>query len=195
MQHFPMQQKVSNDMAFVEWLGPDCACGTILFLTGQLRSLFVLFSFFSNINCTTVCFSGIWTRIVAVEGERADHLTTTKSLVKQFFPKGGQTSKKYETSIVTHPCFVKPNVHAKLISQIRASSSFSLCSQRISLFNNWSLRIREMEYMEHASFIEIYWSLVSSAHFMSFTIFRFLKGHNIVTLCRCWWIWCLFWNG
>ena len=33
-----------------------------------------------------------------------------------------------------------------------------------------------MEYIEHASFIEIYWSLLSLAHFMTFDIFRFLKS-------------------
>ena len=45
-----------------------------------------------------------------------------------------------------------------------------------------------MEYIEHASFIEIYWSLVSLSHLMTFTIFWFLKAHNILTLCRCQWI-------
>ena len=40
---------------------------------------FSLFSFFSNTNGTekTVGFSGIRTKIVGVEGEHADHLTTT----------------------------------------------------------------------------------------------------------------------
>ena len=33
------------------------------------------------------------------------------------------------------------------------------------------LKIREMEYIEHSSFIEMYWSLVSLPHFMTFTIF------------------------
>ena len=50
---------------------------------------------------------------------------------------------------------------------------------------------REMEYIECASFIEIYWSLVSLAHFMTFTMFYFLKARNILALCRCQWIWCL----
>ena len=46
---------------------------------GQLRPLFSLFSFFSNTNFTykTESFSGIWTRIVKIDGEHADHLTTT----------------------------------------------------------------------------------------------------------------------
>ena len=29
------------------------------------------------------------------------------------------------------------------------------------------------------------------AHFM----ILIFKGHNILTICRCGWIWCLFWNG
>ena len=44
---------------------------------GQPRPLFCLFSFFSNTN--TVDVSGIQTRIVGVEGEHADHLTTSKA--------------------------------------------------------------------------------------------------------------------
>ena len=31
---------------------------------------------------------------------------------------------------------------------------------------------REMSYIERVSFIEIYWSLVSLAHFMNFTVIR-----------------------
>ena len=48
---------------------------------GQPRPLFCLFSFFSNTNFTenTVDVSGIQTRIVGVEGEHADHLTTSKA--------------------------------------------------------------------------------------------------------------------
>ena len=37
-------------------------------------------------------------------------------------------------------------------------------------------KIREMKYREHASFIEIFWYLVSLAHFMTFTLFRFIKS-------------------
>ena len=54
---------------------------------------------------------------------------------------------------------------------------------------------REVEYLECASFIEIYWSLVSLPLLRTSTIFLCLKAHNILTLCRCRWIWCLFWNG
>ena len=45
----------------------------------QLGPPFCLFSFFSSRNCTeiTVDFSGIQTQIVRVDGEHADHLTTT----------------------------------------------------------------------------------------------------------------------
>ena len=46
---------------------------------GQPRPLLRLFSFFSNTNFTekTVDVCGIRTQIVGVEGEHADHLTTT----------------------------------------------------------------------------------------------------------------------
>ena len=45
--------------------------------SGQPQPLFVLFSFFNNnILQKTVYFSGIWTRIVELQGEYADHLTT-----------------------------------------------------------------------------------------------------------------------
>ena len=54
-----------------------------IFLTG-------LFLFFSNPNNFTekngVGFSGIWTRIVEVEGEYADHLTTTTAPFCPFLP-------------------------------------------------------------------------------------------------------------
>ena len=46
---------------------------------GPATASFCLFSFFSNTNFTekTVGFSGIQTRIVGVEGDHAEHLTTT----------------------------------------------------------------------------------------------------------------------
>ena len=53
---------------------------------------FCLFSFFSNnirYRIKSVDFSKIWTRIVRVEGEHADHLTTTTALgrlVKYLMP-------------------------------------------------------------------------------------------------------------
>ena len=49
------------------------------FKLGQPRPLFCLFLFFSNSNFTvkSIGFSGIRTRIISVEGEHADHLTTT----------------------------------------------------------------------------------------------------------------------
>ena len=48
---------------------------------GQPRPLFVLFSFFSiTILQKIVDLSGIRTRIVGVESEHADHLTTTTAL-------------------------------------------------------------------------------------------------------------------
>ena len=37
---------------------------------------------------------------------------------------------------------------------------------------------REMEYIECSSFIEIYWSLVSLAHFMIFMIFKYTQHLN-----------------
>ena len=51
----------------------------IIFLNGPTPATFCLFLFFSSTNFTekTVCFSGIQTQIVGVEGEHADHLTTT----------------------------------------------------------------------------------------------------------------------
>ena len=44
------------------------------------------FSFFSK-RIKTVDFSGIRTRIVKVEGEQADHLTTTTVLLSYFFTR------------------------------------------------------------------------------------------------------------
>ena len=37
------------------------------------------------------------------------------------------------------------------------------------------VKSREMEYIEQASFIEIYWSLVSLAHLINFTLFSYFK--------------------
>ena len=54
---------------------------------GPIPACFCLFSFFSNFPAQilkkTVCFSGIRTRIVRVEGEDADHLTTTTAHVQK----------------------------------------------------------------------------------------------------------------
>ena len=52
---------------------------------GQPRPLFVLFSFFSiTILQKIVDLSGIRTRIVGVESEHADHLTTTTAHQKHY---------------------------------------------------------------------------------------------------------------
>ena len=55
---------------------------TYPFKMGLPRPIFVLFSVFSHTNFTvkTVGVSGIRTRIVGVEGEYANHLTTTTAL-------------------------------------------------------------------------------------------------------------------
>ena len=57
------------------------------FFMGQPRPLFCLFSFFSNTNFTekTVGVSRIRTQIVGVEGEYADHLTTTTAPSHLFY--------------------------------------------------------------------------------------------------------------
>ena len=53
---------------------------------GQPRPLFVLFSFFSiTILQKIVDLSGIRTRIVGVEGQHVDHLTTTTAHVPYMF--------------------------------------------------------------------------------------------------------------
>ena len=52
-----------------------------------------------------------------------------------------------------------------------------------------------MEYIECASFIEIY-GLQLALPISLLTKFLFFKStHNILTLCRCQWIWCLFEMG
>ena len=50
----------------------------VVFSNGPIPASFCLFSFFSNTNCTekAVGFSRIRTRIVRVDGEQVDHLTT-----------------------------------------------------------------------------------------------------------------------
>ena len=54
-------------------------CILISFFNGPTPASFCLFSLFASTNSTekTVDFSGIRTRTVGVEGEHADHLTTT----------------------------------------------------------------------------------------------------------------------
>ena len=53
---------------------------------GQTRALFVYFRYFQTIfKIKTVDFSRIRTRIVEVEGEHGDHLTTTTAQSKQVF--------------------------------------------------------------------------------------------------------------
>ena len=66
-------ERVSRDLSFFNWAN---------------HGLFCLFSVFPNTNFTekTIGFSGIRTRIVRVEGEHADHLTTTTTaLLGQHF--------------------------------------------------------------------------------------------------------------
>ena len=58
------------------------------FLSGPAPASFCLFSFFSHTNFTekTVGIRGIQTRIIGVEGEHADHLTTTTAQLQQTCP-------------------------------------------------------------------------------------------------------------
>ena len=54
---------------------------TIIFFIKKLAGLFLFFRSFTNFFYRkTVCFSGIPTRFVRVEGVQADHLTTTTAL-------------------------------------------------------------------------------------------------------------------
>ena len=55
---------------------------------GQLRPLFVYFRFIQTqiLQKKTVGVSKIRTRIVGVEGEHADHLTTTTAPICEFLP-------------------------------------------------------------------------------------------------------------
>ena len=56
---------------------------------GNPRTLFVYFySFQIILKNITVDFSGIWTRIVAVEGEYADHLAPTTAHLFQYLFNG-----------------------------------------------------------------------------------------------------------
>ena len=65
----------------------DFANGLRNVLKKELLTFLTLFSFFSNKNFTgkTVDVSGIPTRIVRVEGEHADYLTTTPAVEKRMF--------------------------------------------------------------------------------------------------------------
>ena len=53
---------------------------------------------------------------------------------------------------------------------------------------------REMEYIEHASFVEFY-GLELAKPISLHTKFWFFKSNNILTLYKCQWFGCLFWNG
>ena len=53
---------------------------------GQPRPLLIYFRSFRQQFCSKMLdFSGIRTRIVGLEGDQADHLTTTKAQVIQIF--------------------------------------------------------------------------------------------------------------
>ena len=60
------------------------------------------------------------------------------------------------------------------LSTIRLTCNPTLCAMRVRRVNQkqrlW-LNQRDGVYRERKSFIEIYWSLVSLAHFMTLTIF------------------------
>ena len=60
---------------------------------------------------------------------------------------------------------------------------------------NLSVYPREMEYIERASFIEIYGLNIAYPISLVSLCFDFFKAHNILTLFRCQWFWCLFWFG
>ena len=62
----------------------------------------------------------------------------------------------------------------------------------VALQSNYT---REMEYIERASFIEIYGLNIAYPISLVSLCFDFFKAHNILTLFRCQWFWCLFWFG
>ena len=68
---------------------------------GQPRPLFCLFSFFSNTHFTekTVGFCWIRTRFVGVEGNHADHLTTTTADSKHFKIDNRATKNKHKIKL------------------------------------------------------------------------------------------------
>ena len=57
----------------------------MFYKSGSTKASFCLFLFFSNtlLQKKTIGFSGIQTRIIGVEGEHADHLTTITALKTQ----------------------------------------------------------------------------------------------------------------
>ena len=82
-------------------------------------------------------------------------------------------------------------------SRARGRSNYNKASKvfGVSVTSAHRDSIREMECTERALFIEIYCSLVSLAHFIILSLyFDFFKTHSILSLFRCWWIWCLIWN-
>ena len=57
------------------------------------------------------------------------------------------------------------------------------------------IRCLWMEYTEHASFWNRWVNQLAQPILFVPLYFYFFKGHNILTICRCRWIWCLFRNG
>ena len=81
---------------------------------GQRRPLFVYFLFFSNTNFTekTVGFCGLQTQIIRVEGEHADHLTSTTapstdlvdSLIPNEYKRRGRSVSRKKSPNVYKSC-------------------------------------------------------------------------------------------
>ena len=61
---------------------------SIKFFIGLPQPLFVYFRSFQTqiLQKKTTAFSGIWTRIVGIEGEQAHHLTTTTAQLFKYLP-------------------------------------------------------------------------------------------------------------
>ena len=85
--HSYLNNRISNDWTAKPGKTPSMIAEYSMALCDNVKNgpnpaSFCLFSFFSNTNFTekTVVVSGIQTRIVGLEGEPVDHLTTTTAL-------------------------------------------------------------------------------------------------------------------
>ena len=86
-----------NPQSYGGPLSPLIVYLNYLFLNGPTPASFCLFLLFTNTKFTeeTVGFSGIRTRIVRVEGEHADHFTTTTAQSTQRFLYKTPSSSDY----------------------------------------------------------------------------------------------------
>ena len=83
-------------------------------------------------------------------------------------------------------------VHYQLFAYVGESTYASFQAAHVERIGKLLFAPREMEYIERASFVEIYGLKLAYPISLLSLCFDFFKAHNILRLFRYQWFWCLF---